>query len=161
MRENESPRCWRSECRNECYYPDVCDERDAAPTPRHPERFADAPTGAAVRRRGDEPLNSAHFPAEYKARMLMAYPVIAGLTADEAWVADYDTREHAFGRILRARNLRRTHELFLKRYGAPRCLHGEREGDCSSCAACAACDGSCGICPYATPAADRAAGGGQ
>lgn len=59
------------------------------------------------------------FPASYKARMLAAYPVIAGLSADEAYLAAHDQREAAFGRILASRNLRRTHELFLAAQATP------------------------------------------
>ena len=53
------------------------------------------------------------FPATYKARMIAAYPVIAGMTPDEAYYADAAERDAAFQRILDARNLQRTHELFL------------------------------------------------
>lgn len=58
-------------------------------------------------------LDSDRFPSSYKARMIAAYPVIAGMSADEAYFADRGEREAAFGRILASRNLRRTHELFL------------------------------------------------
>ena len=53
------------------------------------------------------------FPYDYRARMIASYPVIAGMTRDEAYFADMDERDEAFARILAAKNLRRTHELFL------------------------------------------------
>ena len=53
------------------------------------------------------------FPPTYRSRMIQAYPVIAQMTADEAYSADVDERNEAFKRILAAKNLRRTHELFL------------------------------------------------
>jgi hypothetical protein len=59
-------------------------------------------------------MDSGDFPPEYKARMVQAYPVIAGLSRDEAWSATPEERETAFVRVLNARNLRRTHELFLE-----------------------------------------------
>jgi hypothetical protein len=60
------------------------------------------------------------FPASYKARMIAAYPVIADMSADEAYWATVDEREAAFGRILASRNLHRTHELFLAAQPADR-----------------------------------------
>jgi hypothetical protein len=62
-------------------------------------------------------MESGDFPPEYKARMVAAYPVIAGLSHDEAWLASPEEREEAFERVLNARNLRRTHELFLQGRG--------------------------------------------
>lgn len=53
------------------------------------------------------------FPSDYKAQMIAAYPVIAQMSADDAYLADFDEREQAFERILANRNLRRTHEMFL------------------------------------------------
>ncbi|MCF3939938.1 hypothetical protein [Gordonia tangerina] len=58
-------------------------------------------------------LNPADFPVDYKARMVAAYPVIAEMSADEAWLATPTERDEAFRRVLNAKNLRRTHELFL------------------------------------------------
>lgn len=66
------------------------------------------------------PLDADDFPASYKFRMLASYPVIAGMTPDEAWAAGQEEREVAFGRILRARNLHRTHVLFLATLRAER-----------------------------------------
>lgn len=60
-----------------------------------------------------EALDPSRFPTEYKARMIAAYPVIAGMTAAEAYLSTLEEREVAFGRILDSRQLRRTHELFL------------------------------------------------
>ena len=54
------------------------------------------------------------FPPDYRAKMIAAYPVIAHMSADEAWFSTAEERDEAFQRILDARNLRRTHELFLE-----------------------------------------------
>lgn len=59
-------------------------------------------------------LTPDQFPAEYKSQMVKAYPVIAQMTAAEAWLATAEEREAAFQRVLDARNLRRTHELYLE-----------------------------------------------
>ena len=67
-------------------------------------------------------LDIRDFPCDYRARMIASYPVIAGMTRDEAYFADMDERDEAFERILAAKNLRRTHELFLL---------GDRAGDLS------------------------------
>lgn len=80
-------------------------------------------------------LDSDLFPGSYKAQMIAAYPVIADMTADEAYWATPAEREAAFGRILAARNLRRTHELFL--CGCPPCPgrgnDGHRMTHCAEC----------------------------
>lgn len=60
------------------------------------------------------PLEPSQFPSAYKARMIQAYPVIAGMGADQFFHATAGERETAFIRILSARNLRRTHELYLE-----------------------------------------------
>lgn len=54
------------------------------------------------------------FPVSYQRRMILAYPQIAGLTNDEAWLARPEAKLAAFDRILAASNLRRTHEQFLE-----------------------------------------------
>lgn len=56
---------------------------------------------------------AADFPASYKAKMIEAYPVIAGMTADEAWLATPAERDAAFARVLSAKNLTITHQMFL------------------------------------------------
>ena len=61
----------------------------------------------------DTNLTPDMFPPDYRARMIAAYPVIAQMTKDEAYFASAEERDEAFARILAARNLRRTHELFL------------------------------------------------
>lgn len=53
------------------------------------------------------------FPEWYRARMIEAYPVIASLSRDEAYYSTGEERDEAFRRILDARWLRRTHEMFL------------------------------------------------
>lgn len=53
------------------------------------------------------------FPANYRAKMIEAYPVIAQMTADEFYYAPTWERDEAFERILAAKHLRRTHELYL------------------------------------------------
>lgn len=65
-------------------------------------------------------FNPADFPADYKAKMIAAYPVIAELTADEAWLAHPAQREEAFERVLAAKNLRSTHEQFLDELNPPK-----------------------------------------
>lgn len=59
-------------------------------------------------------MNVSDFPAEYKLRMIRAYPTIAQMDADEEYFATPEERDEAFGRILRSKNLRRTHEMFLE-----------------------------------------------
>ena len=59
-------------------------------------------------------MNPADFPLDYKLRMIRAYPTIAQIEADEEWFATPEEREEAFARILRSKNLRRTHESFLE-----------------------------------------------
>jgi len=54
------------------------------------------------------------FSLNYRAKMLAAYPVIAQMNADEAYFADKSERDEAFQRILDAKNLRRTHEMYLE-----------------------------------------------
>lgn len=53
------------------------------------------------------------FPVSYQRRMILAYPQIARMDNDEAWLASRDEKREAFDRILAAKNLRRTHEMFL------------------------------------------------
>ena len=59
-------------------------------------------------------LSVDQFPTDYRERMIAAYPVIAGMDADERYFASADERDEAFARILRAKNLRRTHEMYLE-----------------------------------------------
>ena len=59
-------------------------------------------------------MNPDDFPLDYKLRMIRAYRTIAQMEADEEWFATPEEREEAFGRILRSKNLRRTHESFLE-----------------------------------------------
>ena len=54
------------------------------------------------------------FDGTYQLRMIMAYPVIADMSRDELMFATPDEKGAAFGRILAAKNLRRTHELYLE-----------------------------------------------
>lgn len=58
-------------------------------------------------------LNVEGFPLDYRLRMIRAYPVIAQMSADEEYFATPAERDEAFGRVLRAKNLQRTHEMFL------------------------------------------------
>lgn len=58
-------------------------------------------------------VNVSDFPADYKLRMIRAYPTIAQMDADEEYFATPSERDEAFERILGNANLRRTHELFL------------------------------------------------
>lgn len=53
------------------------------------------------------------FTGAYKAKMIMAYPVIAGMTAEEFYWASVAEREAAFRRVLDARNLRDVHKAYL------------------------------------------------
>lgn len=53
------------------------------------------------------------FPVSYRRKMILAYPVIAGMTQEQEWWATPAEKGAAFQRILDARNLRRTHELYL------------------------------------------------
>lgn len=57
--------------------------------------------------------HAAEFPASYKLKMIRAYPTIAQMDADEEYFATPADRDAAFENILRAKNLRRTHEMFL------------------------------------------------
>lgn len=54
------------------------------------------------------------FPVSYQRRMILAYPQIAGMTNDEAWLARPEAKLAAFDRILAAANLRPTHEQYLE-----------------------------------------------
>jgi hypothetical protein len=54
------------------------------------------------------------FPVSYQRRIILAYPQIAGLSNDEAWLARPEDKLAAFDRILAATNLRRTHEQYLE-----------------------------------------------
>lgn len=63
---------------------------------------------------GRPPLMPWQFDPGYQLRMIQAYPVIAGLTADELMDATPEQKREAFTRILTARNLRRTHEMYLE-----------------------------------------------
>jgi hypothetical protein len=53
------------------------------------------------------------FDGTYQLRMIMAYPVIADMSRDELMFATPEEKRAAFQRILAAKNLRRTHELYL------------------------------------------------
>ncbi len=59
-------------------------------------------------------LSADDFVGTYQLRMIYAYPVIADLSRDELVFATPDEKRAAFERILGARNLRRTHELYLE-----------------------------------------------
>lgn len=50
-------------------------------------------------------LTPAHFPAEFAARMIAAYPVIARMTADQAYYASAAEKDSAFDRVLQSRNI--------------------------------------------------------
>lgn len=63
---------------------------------------------------GAADLNADDFDSTYQLRMVMAYPVIGGLNRDGLMLATPDVKRAAFERILKARNLRRTHELYLE-----------------------------------------------
>lgn len=65
----------------------------------------------------EAPLNADDFPADYQLRMIQAYPVIARMDADELMFGTPDEHREAFLRILAARNLRRTHDLYLEDRG--------------------------------------------
>jgi hypothetical protein len=60
-----------------------------------------------------EALSADDFDGAYQLRMITAYPVISGMGRDELMFATPDEKRAAFERILAARNLRRTHELYL------------------------------------------------
>jgi PAS domain-containing protein len=51
------------------------------------------------------------FDVEYRVRMVKAYPVISGVP--DAFEASWSDIEAGFERVLVARNLRRTHEMYL------------------------------------------------
>lgn len=53
------------------------------------------------------------FDATYQLRMIMAYPVIAQMDADELMFGTPEEKREAFQRILNNRNLARTHQLYL------------------------------------------------
>lgn len=59
-------------------------------------------------------LRVEYFRTEYREKMLAAYPTIAGLTAYRRYYADGEERDRAFARILAAKHLRRTHEMYLE-----------------------------------------------
>jgi len=59
-------------------------------------------------------LNVRDFPVKYRIEMILAYPTIAGLTLRELYKGTEADRDEAFQRVLDARNLRRTHELYLE-----------------------------------------------
>lgn len=59
-------------------------------------------------------LSVEQFPTDYRERMIAAYPTIAGMSADERYFATGDERDEAFARCLKAKHLRRTHEMYLE-----------------------------------------------
>jgi hypothetical protein len=61
-----------------------------------------------------EDLAADDFDGTYQLRMIMAYPVISDMSRDELMFATPEEKRAAFERILKARNLRRTHELYLE-----------------------------------------------
>jgi len=63
-----------------------------------------------------EDLAAGDFDGTYQLRMIMAYPVISDMSRDELMFADPDEKRAAFERILAAKNLRRTHEMYLARW---------------------------------------------
>jgi hypothetical protein len=62
-------------------------------------------------------LRPGQFPPAYRLRMLQAYPVIAGLTADELYTSTQGQRDRAFRRILASRHLQDTHRMYLRDHG--------------------------------------------
>ncbi len=56
-------------------------------------------------------LHAEDFDVEYRVRMVKAYPVISGVP--DAFEASWSDIEAGFERVLVARNLRRTHEMYL------------------------------------------------
>lgn len=58
-------------------------------------------------------LDPDDFDTAYKARMILAYPTIAGMNSDEFFYSTLAEKDEAFDRILANRHLRRTHELYL------------------------------------------------
>lgn len=61
----------------------------------------------------EAPLSADAFPADYQLRMIQAYPTIAQMNADGLMFGTPDEHRAAFERILAARNLQRTHRLYL------------------------------------------------
>ncbi|WP_123925560.1 hypothetical protein [Gordonia oryzae] len=61
-----------------------------------------------------EALAVEQFPVEYRETMIIAYPVIAQMSRNEFYFASSRARDEAFARVLAAKNLRRTHEMFLE-----------------------------------------------
>lgn len=59
-------------------------------------------------------LTVERFPVEYRETMIIAYPTIARMSRDEFYYASSSDRDEAFARVLAAKNLRRTHEMFLE-----------------------------------------------
>lgn len=60
------------------------------------------------------------FPCSLRARMIHAYPVIARLSRDEAYLATVEEKDEAFARLLAAKNLRPTFEMWLRDNGVTR-----------------------------------------
>lgn len=61
-------------------------------------------------------FDSADFDSAYKQEMVRAYPFIASGDLDKSfdlWTSTTEEKEQAFGRILAARSLARTHEMYL------------------------------------------------
>lgn len=56
-------------------------------------------------------MNVSDFPRSYRFRMVKAYPIISGVP--DAYAATHDEIDEGFRYVLEARNLRRTHELYL------------------------------------------------
>jgi chorismate-pyruvate lyase len=59
------------------------------------------------------PLDASRFEPEYKLKMVLAYPVIAGMTKQQWWDSSQEERDAAFRRVLDAKNLRDVHIKYL------------------------------------------------
>ncbi len=85
-------------------------EQVTIPHPLHGVPYADGTYPA------ERPLPADAFDVGYRFRMVQAYPVISGVP--NVYEADRDQLAAGFARCLAARNLRRTHELYLDREAA-------------------------------------------
>lgn len=79
-----------------------------------PHLLSGGKPGSEKRCDGLARLNVRDFPVKYRIEMILAYPVIAKMTLRELYKGGPEDRDVAFQRILDARNLRRTHELYLE-----------------------------------------------
>lgn len=60
-----------------------------------------------------EPMRVEQFSPLYRAKAILAYPTIAGMTGDEFYTSTREEKDAAFARVLAARNLEVTHRLYL------------------------------------------------